>query len=382
MSEKLETLGDLVEINGAVTNEPPAQDQEPPVAQDQDSSNEDQVDTKTEEGAAEDSQSVNEDDASANDGEGEKDIKSQLDEAFDALTEGVKPKNEGQDAQPKDQKQDQIKQPEPKTEPNKPITEADEEREILAMAGNERSRKRFEKLLNERKEAREIAKSFVNQIEAAGYDQNTFAQVLEFGRLISSDDVNQKRHAMKMLDQVRANLAAELGEEVPGVDLLAAHPDLVKSVNDMSIDRAHALEIAKARRIANERAQADQMARENQQLRYRVSSAEQQMQQALLSHKDEPYFAEKVNAIHEWLKTGDNMRNFVMSTPPEQWGAKVQQMIDQLPEHFYKNAAVSAQAKPRSIHPTPLRARSMNTGVRDTSRMTVEQVLADAMRDM
>ena len=137
MSEKLETLGDLVEINGAVTNEPLAQDQEPPVAQDQDSSNEDQVDTKTEEGAAEDSQSVNEDDASANDGEGEKDIKSQLDEAFDALTEGVKPKNEGQDAQPKDQKQDQIKQPEPKTEPNKSKTEAEEDAEGTTWHGGE-----------------------------------------------------------------------------------------------------------------------------------------------------------------------------------------------------------------------------------------------------
>lgn len=382
MSEKLETLGDLVEINGAVTNEPPAQDQEPPVALDQDSSNEDQVDTKTEEGAAEDSQSVNEDDASANDGEGEKDIKSQLDEAFDALTEGVKPKNEGQDAQPKDQKQDQIKQPEPKTEPNKPKTEAEEDAEILAMAGNERSRKRFEKLLNERKEAREIAQSFVNQIESAGYDQNTFAQVLEFGRLISSNDRSQKQHAMRMLDQVRANLAAELGEEVPGVDLLAAHPDLLKSVNEMSIDRKHAIEIANARRMANERARAEQMARENQQLRSRVSSAEVQMQQALLSRKDEPYFAEKVNAVHEWLKTGDNMRNFVMSTPPEQWGVKVQQLIDQLPEHFYKNASLTAQAKPRPAQPTPLRSRSMNTGVRDTSKMTVGQVLEDAMRDM
>ena len=150
----------------------------------------------------------------------------------------------------------------------------------------------------------------------------------------------------------------------------------------MSIDRKHAIEIANARRMANERARAEQMARENQQLRSRVSSAEVQMQQALLSRKDEPYFAEKVNAVHEWLKTGDNMRNFVMSTPPEQWGVKVQQLIDQLPEHFYKNASLTAQAKPRPAQPTPLRSRSMNTGVRDTSKMTVGQVLEDAMRDM
>lgn len=365
--EKTEVLGDLVEINSTVEepDEAPAAEETQPEPQPAEQEDTGPAPAETE------SQAPDEETENTQD-----DIKTQLDQAFDALTEGSDKHESKSTQQPQPQEQNAA------AADNKPKTDADEEREILAMAGNERSRKRFEKLLNERKEAREIAKSFVNQIESAGYDQNTFAQVLEFGRLISSDDVNQKRHAMKMLDQVRANLAAELGEEVPGVDLLAAHPDLVQSVNDMSIDRAHALEIAKARRIANERAQADQMARENQQLRYRVSSAEQQMQQALLSRKDEPYFAEKVNAIHEWLKTGDNMRNFVMSTPPEQWGAKVQQMIDQLPEHFYKNAAVSAQAKPRSIQPTPLRARSMNTGVRDTSRMTVEQVLADAMRDM
>lgn len=312
-------------------------------------------------------------------------ISKRLDEAFDALTEGKKEdetkpaqeqnKQPASDAEKVAQQQQKIED----QKEDKPKTEAEEEAEILNMAGNERTRKRFEKLLQERKEARNVANSFVEQIQGAGFDENTFAQVLEFGRLISYGGTNEKKHALQMLDQLRANLAADIGEEVPGVDLLKGFPDLQKEVGDMNLDRKRALEIAAARRRQAEYDQQQRIQVEQMQTRQRIESARVQMSNALLAHKDEPYFAEKINAVHQWLKTGDNLQHFINTVPPEQWQAQIERMISQLPAQFYMP---SAQAKPRTSSPQPLRSRPMNTGNRDTSKMTVEQYIMEIMKDM
>ncbi|MBM6928175.1 hypothetical protein [Parasutterella secunda] len=379
--EKIETLDQIAEIStpGEPQQEPEPQPTEPQQPSDNEPQNEPQPQSD---------QPQDVDDQGS--GDSQEDIKDELskrlDEALNSITEGTE-HNETKPQQPQtpqqapgSQDKQSGQQQDPNKQPEKPKTEAEEEAEILAMAGNERSRKRFEKILHERKEAREVAQSFVQQIRGAGYDERTFAQVLEFGRLLSSSDNNDKKAAMAMLDQVRANLAAELGQEVPGVDLLKDYPDLQKEVDSMNLDRKRALEIAAARRQQQEQAHYNKLEAEQRQWGQRLESARQQMSTALLPMQKDPYFVQKINAIHAWLRTGDNMVNFVMNVPPEQWTAKIQQMYQTLPSQFYMTP--SAQAKPRSSQPQPLRSRPMNTGVRDTSKMSVNEYALDLMKDL
>ena len=379
--EKIETLDQIAEIS---TSGEPQQEPEPqPTEPQQPSADEPQPEPQPE---PDHSQDADDQDAGDSQENIKDELSKRLDDAFNSITEG-KQDNETKSQQPQSDQQapgtqdKQSAQPQDANkQPEKPKTEAEEEAEILAMAGNERSRKRFEKLLHERKEAREVAQSFVQQIRGAGYDENTFAQVLEFGRLLSSNDNNDKRTAMAMLDQVRANLAAELGQEVPGVDLLKDYPDLQKEVDSMNLDRKRALEIAAARRQQKEQAHYNKIEAEQRQWGQRLESARQQMSTALLPMQKDPYFVSKINAIHAWLRTGDNMVNFVMNVPPEQWTAKIQQMYNTLPTQFYMPSG--AQAKPRSTQPQPLRSRPMNTGVRDTSKMSVNEYALDLMKDL
>lgn len=380
--EKIETLDQFAEIN--TSGEPQQEEPEPqPAEPQQPSVNEPQVEPQPE---SNHSQDIDEQGSGDSQESIKDELSKRLDEAFDSITEG-KQNNETKPQQPQTtqpasgaQDQQSAQQQDPNKQPEKPKTEAEEEAEILAMAGNERSRKRFEKLLHERKAAREVAQSFVQQIRGAGYDENTFAQVLEFGRLLSSNDSNDKKAAMAMLDQVRANLAAELGQEVPGVDLLKDYPDLQKEVESMNLDRKRALEIAAVRRQQQEQAHYNKLEAEQRQWGQRLESARQQMSTALLPMQKDPYFVQKINAIHAWLRTGDNMVNFVMNVPPEQWTAKIQQMYNALPAQFYM--PTGAQAKPRSSQPQPLRSRPMNTGVRDTSKMSVNEYALDLMKDL
>ena len=383
---KIETLDQLVDVNV------PGIDKEDSAPDQQDQRQEQSVQNdQSDQGASEPSNDAGAGDQ--NDEPGTQDVKEdlskRLDDALNAITDGAEKKKE-------DEKQDANQQPtdgakaqdaqkaegdtNQKKEDNKPKTEAEEEAEILAMAGNERSRKRFEKLLHERKEAREIANSFVDQIKGAGYDVNSFATVLEFGRLVSSNDVNQKRQAMAMLDQVRANLAAELGE----VDLLKGNPDLEKEVKDMNLDRKRAVEIANARRQKAAMEQQNHFAVERAQWQQKMQSAQTQMGQVLLSKQNEPFFNQKIQAIRTWLSTGNNMQNFVNSVPPEQWATQIEVLYNSLPAQFYQgaNQPATAQAKPRQTQPQPLRSRSMNTGVLDTSKMNVNDFALEIMKDM
>ena len=380
---KIETLGQLTEISMSEDHQ---------ADNESISSNEDKQDGASSVNEVDSNENQSDEQSNESNESLEDDLSKRIDEAFNAITEGNEKQQDSTKSEANQQPADAsaIKQPktsesgQEKLEDDKPKTEAEEEAEILAMAGNERSRKRFEKILHERKEAREIANSFVDQIKGAGYDVNSFATVLEFGRLVSSNDINQKRQAMAMLDQVRANLAAELGEEVPGVDLLKGNPDLEKEVKDMNLDRKRAVEIANARRQKAAMEQQNHFAVERAQWHQKMQTAQTQMGQVLLSKQNEPFFNQKIQAIRTWLSTGNNMQNFVNSVPPEQWATQIENIYNQLPAQFYQtnNPPVTAQAKPRQSQPQPLRSRPMNTGHRDTSGMTTADMLLDVMKDM
>ncbi len=312
------------------------------------------------------------------------DIKKRLDDAFSSITEGVQKHDDKKDEKanpPSEETPSDDGKKKPADE--KPKSEAEEEAEMLASTNNERTRQRFQKIIGERNEFREIAQSFSNEIQRAGYDQNTFAQVLEFGRLISSNDANQKRAALEMLDGVRKNLAADLGEEVPGVDLLSDFPDLQQSVQDMNLDRKQALELAAARRQqeAMRLQQAD--AQRNVQIRQSMQNAQYQINQTLMQKQSDPNFVQKVNAIHKWLMLGDNMANFVQSVPPEQWSTKIEQLYNSVPQEFYTpQAPQTAQAKRRPNTTQPLRSRPMNIGPKDDSKLSVSEYSLGLMKDM
>lgn len=154
------------------------------------------------------------------------------------------------------------------------------------------------------------------------------------------------------LSQELATLGQRLGREIAGgPDPLANHPDLMQAVNeDMTMTRAHALEVAKARAL--ERNQIDQRNRQAQAVQ-QEQHAQQEMtraQQRALSDIDEfsnemekadPHFAHKLGLLTPMLDT--IMRN----APPSRWALEVQKAYRQLPAPAAAPAAVAPAQRPR-----------------------------------
>ena len=171
---KIETLGQLTEISMSEDHQ---------ADNESISSNEDKQDGASSVNEVDSNENQSDEQSNESNESLEDDLSKRIDEAFNAITEGNEKQQDSAKPEANQQPADASASKQPKTsesgqeklEDDKPKTEAEEEAEILAMAGNERSRKRFEKILHERKEAREIANSFVDQIKGAGYDVKTEA---------------------------------------------------------------------------------------------------------------------------------------------------------------------------------------------------------------
>lgn len=150
------------------------------------------------------------------------------------------------------------------------------------------------------------------------------------------------------MHQTLTELGQRLGREVGGgPDPLAQHPDLLKAVNeDMTMDRSHALEVAKARAI--ERTTRDHR---QQQLTQQRQQEEQQQEMTKVQQramadiddfsaemeKNDPHFQHKLAVLTPMLPT------ITSSLPPSRWALEVTKAYMRIPAP----AAAPAAARPR-----------------------------------
>ncbi len=212
-----------------------------------------------------------------------------------------------------------------------PVTDPDSQ--LLAGIKNPRSRARIQTLLDERKQAIDAARTYLTEVQGAGYDEESFGVVLQFGRLMSSDNFEDKRQALQMIDKVRENIAREIGEPVAGVDVLAGAPDLREKVNSLELTEEGALEIYRARKIQEERQarlQAEHSLQQNQQAQAQaIEGARLQIIQFGRSKSKEVDYEPKMKAIQQWLKDPVHM-NSIISQPPSQWQAALSFLYDNI----------------------------------------------------
>jgi hypothetical protein len=261
----------------------------------------------------------------------------------------------GTEQKPGDKPADEPKAEEKPAEPAQPKTAEQEEAELLEGVKSERGKERIKAVFAERKQLEADITEFRDLVKSTGMSAQEFAQTLEFGRLVSSNDEKNIRVALEMIEGQRAALYQKLGVEAPGVDLLAGHDDLKTAVDNMEITRDKAVELAKLRKT-----QADQTARQNaetertrsqDEYRQTVSSAANAMEGYLKTREKEADHPARLKIIGEHFQNAANLQRFVQTFEPKQWTAALQMMYDGI---VVPKAAPAAQPQPLRSRPTQL----------------------------
>lgn len=187
----------------------------------------------------------------------------------------------------------------------------------------------------------------------SGLEAHEFTDMLETGRLLKSDSPQELQKAMARLDAIRGEIALRLGVDAPGVDPLAAHPDLKADVENMGLTRERALEIAKLR-AQDQRSQAvTAEQREFQKFETTVKTAAANMEKTLAARAGTPGHDAKLAHIHSYFTDPVKLQAFVKTYQPHQWEGVLTMMYDAFTP---PPAAPAAPAAPQPLRPTNTRA--------------------------
>lgn len=302
----------------------------------------------------------------------QQDSKQTLADALDSLTKTPEPSEAPSDridpdtfgGEPKSTPKAEAKPIEPTSAPKEPAepaptAEAKEptDEELIRAIPSERGRSRIQQIVAERQQALQASQNFLEAVTGAGYDDETFSQVLQLGRWISSPQREDRVKAMQFLETVRENIAKDIGEPVEGKDVL--DPDLREKVNNLEMTEEGALEILRARRqMQSQKADAEAL----QRFRDQQTANDQAIQQGrtvvvqtLAAHKQDLDYAPRIKAVRDWLQNPANMQQ-VVNQGPANWGNAV--------EFLYRNIAVQKQ---RPSSPQPLTSTTMRRGTAETS---------------
>ncbi|MGL5117535.1 MAG: hypothetical protein ACRC7C_19660 [Beijerinckiaceae bacterium] len=235
-------------------------------------------------------------------------------------------------------------------------TPEQEEAELLEGVKSPRGQERIKQVFAEKKQLETDIGEFRELINSTGMKPEEFAQTLEFGRLVNSGTEADTRVALEMLEAQRTALYAKLGVEAPGVDLLTDHPDLQKQVTDLEITRERAVELAKFRKTEGARVATETRQRELQQntqeYERTVTTAAGQMEAYLETRKNEVDHPARMRVISDHFRNPENLKAFVETYRPEQWGPTMRMMYD--------NIKLASPAPTREQQ--PLRSRPANLG--------------------
>lgn len=244
--------------------------------------------------------------------------------------------------------------------------QAQEDAELLAGIKSERGRERVQKIIAERNETKERADTVTQSlqevqqiVQSAGMDAQQFAEQVEFARLYNSGDPQNLRVAAQMIEGIRSDIYKKLGQDAPGVDVLADFPDLAQKVNNFELDRASALEVAQYRRQAQEQQQRQHATQEADQVNQRSTQefqgAMQQVEGYLSTRAQEVDHQPRMEVLGKYFKDPANIQEFISTYQPNQMAKAIKWMYDNVP------------VAPRQATPNPLRARTSPLGQPSTN---------------
>lgn len=230
---------------------------------------------------------------------------------------------------------------------------------------NERAAQRWQQLTERAKlvpdlerratEASQALDSVRQLVSNSGLAPNEFSDMLETARLAKSTNPQEAQQALQRLDAIRSDLAQRFGLDAPGVDPLAAHPDLKNDVDGMLMTRERALEIARLRAGNQQHQQLTQEQAEQRNHAQAIQSAATSMDAALKSRAGTPGHDAKVGYIVGHFQNPANLQAFVKTYQPQQWQSVLMAMYDA----FTPQAAPAPAAPPV---PQPLRPSAMRPG--------------------
>jgi hypothetical protein len=240
---------------------------------------------------------------------------------------------------------------------------------------SDRAKERWNQLTERAKQVPELerrATEVTGQLEAvrglvndSGLNAQEFADFMETARLFKQGD----EKALQTLDNLRAELATRLGKEVPGVDLLAAHPDLKADVESMTLTKERALEIARGRDAEKRLQGRDAEQTELSQIRTSVESGKEAMATALSQRAGTPGHEAKMQYIASYFSDEGKRLKFAKTYRPEQWAEAALMIYD----------AYSPPAAPTLPGPQPLRPTGHRAGAPvQTGPVTAEGAVSRA----
>ncbi len=149
------------------------------------------------------------------------------------------------------------------------------------------------------------------------------AQTLEFSALLQSGETAHLQTALQMLEAQRADLCKKLRVKLPGIDALAEYSDLTQEVQQGTITRQRALEIADLRSkqdTIQQQATAQQHAQqESAQFEVAVTQGQQAMMTYLQQNAHTVDHAARLQAIQTYFAQPVNMQSFIQIYHSMQW---------------------------------------------------------------
>lgn len=185
-------------------------------------------------------------------------------------------------------------------------------------------------VFQERQHLSEQLSGLRETVASTGMNAQQLAELLDYGRLMMSGNADNMRTALQLLDTHRAYICQRLGVESAAIDPLAAHADLKKSVEDFTLSREHALEIARARAAAQQQQMQQQQAAAQQQQQQLIAQSSANVDQYLARRAGEPGHAAKMAQLAAYFQNPQNVQHFVQTYQPQQWAATVAMMYDQM----------------------------------------------------
>ena len=222
-----------------------------------------------------------------------------------------------------------------------------------------KSYERFHALVEDNKEQRALNAQLDQQMRVMDEDlqfmrdtfftdeqsANDFMQFAGYREALKHGDFDS---AMGMLQQQVQQLQLRAGRKLE-VDPLSAFPDLRQQVDDMSIDEAHALELARHRAIqAQQQQQAQQQAR--------MEQGEQQVQRAMydavqqINQMEAQWAAQDLNYPAKKQKLMEMIPQIQQTIPPHLWPKQVAMLYQTL-----GSMSTAQSAAPRTLKNAPLR---------------------------
>lgn len=197
-----------------------------------------------------------------------------------------------------------------------------------------------------------------------------YGQALSYLQMVNSGDPAQQQQALAFMQQEVVSLSKILGVVVPGVDLLAGHPDLKQGVADGEISAKHAEELAAAREQAKVRTATANHSREQQQTTAQSEKERQDGYTALnvlgreLATKDGALFTRKKDLLVTVLQ--ESMQN----SHPSKWAKIFKAAYDKL--------NLPAPVKKRTVVPAnqPLRGKNPSGGAQREAGSMLDAVNA------